>query len=213
MKQFVLILVFLGVVTSSALSQEVPDPQTAFLKSMVIPGWGHYYVDKSNWERGRYHIAAEGVVFLSFLGFNIHSKNLEQNWFTYAKAEAGVDIESRSRSFRLAVGEFNNLEAYNNYQEQSRNWDRILDDQPENRWNWGSSSKRFRYNDLRSRFERIEQQLPALIGLMVVNRVISGISAYNQAKKKQNGNSMTAMVRLLPVHRSKGIVARLSVHF
>jgi len=37
---------------------------------------------------------------------------------------------------------------------------------------------------LRDKEDRIENQLPAVIGLMLVNRVVSAISASNKAKEK-----------------------------
>lgn len=220
MKALLPLILFLLVCTMEVVSQpasekdsQLPDPKIAFLKSMAMPGWGHYYVDNSNWIRGQYHLAAEAALVLSFFGFTIHSKNLQQNWYAYGQAEAGVPIKDRSRQFQLAVGDFNNLEAYNDYQLRSRNWDQLFADTPENRWSWGSEAERSQYNDLRSRFETLDQQLPALLGLMVVNRIISGISAYNRARKKQQSHSMTTSLHLSPYQFSSGIVANMKIQF
>jgi hypothetical protein len=180
-------------IASGAISQDLtksevddlPDPKVSFLKSMVLPGWGHYYVDESNWTRGQYHIAAEVGLILSYIGLSVHTNNLRQNWFSYGRQEAGVPIEGRSRSFQLAVGDFNSLEAYNDYQLRSRNWDQLFADTPENRWNWQNGEDRNQYNHLRRRFETIDNQLPALFALMVMNRIISAISAYNRASKQR----------------------------
>ena len=177
-----------------------------------MPGWGHYYVDSNNWNRGKYHLGADVLVALSFFGFNIHSNNLQQNWYSYARDEAGIDIENRSRTIQLAVGDFNNLSEYNDYQLRTRNWDQLLEDRPENRWNWQNDELRNKYNNIRNRFENIDQQLPALIGLMVVNRVVSAISAYNRAIKLQNRNSDTALY-FTKYPQGTGIVANLKVRF
>lgn len=180
---------------------------------MVLPGWGHYYVDHANWTRGKYHLAAEAAVILSYLGLSVHSNNVQQNWYAYGRSEAGVPIEGRSRRFQLAVGSFSSLQAYNDYQLRSRHWDRLFADTPENRWSWSSQQERSKYNNLRSRFERIDQQLPALLGLMAVNRIISGISAYNRARKKASKQSVTSSVYLSPYRFNSGIVANVRIGF
>lgn len=189
-----------------------PNPRTAFLKSLAVPGWGHYYVDRNDWNRGKYHLGADLLAVISFLGLNIHSNNLQKDWYTYARSEAGIDIEGRNRTIQLAVGDFNNLGAYNDYQLRTRNWDQLIEDRPENRWTWLNDDLRNEYNDIRNRFENIDQQLPAIIGLMVVNRVISAISAYNRAGKVQQRSSETVFYLAQPSSRS-GVMANLQIHF
>jgi len=220
MKWLLSLLIYLFVITSGAVSQsvsdtetKVPDPKVAFLKSLVLPGLGHYYVNHSDWNRGKYHMAADAALILSYLGFSIHSHDLQHNWYSYGKAESGVAIRGRSRRFQIAVGNFDNLQAYNNYQERSRNWDKLFDDIPENRWNWSSETARTKYNDLRNRFEHIDRQLPALLVLMVVNRVISGISAYNRAQKVNEKHSVSSNLYLRPYRGNQGLVANLTFHF
>jgi hypothetical protein len=210
-----LLLILLLIISGSGYSQDTspgtnnPDPKIAFLMSLAMPGWGHHYVDKSNWTRGQFHLAAEAGLVLSYVGLRIHSNNLQQNWYTYARSEAGVDVEGRERNFRLAVGNFESLQAYNDYQERSRNWNLLYDDIPENRWSWTGTDNRSKYRDLRERFETIDQQLPALLSLMVVNRVVSAISAYNRARKQ----SSTASVHFAPYQGISGIVGHLRIRF
>lgn len=220
MKWLLTCLMLLFIIESGVIAQDLtesdedlPNPKIAFLKSIAFPGWGHYYVDKSNWARGQYHIAGEVGLILSYTGFSIHSNNLQQNWFSYGQHEAGVPIKGRSRAFQLAVGDFNSLEAYNDYQLRRRNWDQLFADTPENRWNWSSTKERLKYNDLRSRFERIDQQLPAILAMMALNRIISGISAYNRAKKRVEAGSLTSSVYLSPYQFTDGLVANVKVEF
>lgn len=205
--------VLTGEVSSQPASEQQPDPKIAFLKSMAVPGWGHHYVNQENWTRGKYHLAADAVLILSYLGFSIHSNNLQQNWFVYGREEAGVVIEGRSRRFQLAVGNFNSLQAYNDFQLRSRNWGLLFADTPENRWKWSGDAERSRYSNLRSRFEQIDQQLPALLALMAVNRIISGISAYNRAQRQEANRSVSSAVYLSPYRFSSGVVANLKIDF
>lgn len=198
---------------SSGLDSKAPSPRTAFLKSMAVPGWGHHYVNNESWNRGKYHLGADVVLLLSFFGLKIHSNNIQGNWYSYARNEAGIDIENRERTLQLVVGDFNSLQAYNDYQARARNWDQFIDDVPENRWAWQDNASREEYNSLRSRYENIDQQLPALIGLMVVNRLVSAISAYNRARKITSSKQSVTAWYLSPYRYGDGLVANLKVRF
>lgn len=212
--RYFLILFFslFGGVAIAQSGAESLSPQGAFLRSLAVPGWGHHYVDSNSWSRGQYHLGAEAALLISYFGLNIHSNNLQQNWQAYAVKEAGVSVKDRSRSFQLAVGEFNSLSDYNDFQTRARNWDQLIADTPENRWRWANDSRRNEYNSIRSRFESIDQQLPALVGFMVVNRLISAVSAYNWAKKAQAENSFTSL-SVGPGHGTQGVAAHLKVFF
>lgn len=190
--------------------QAQPEPSQALFRSVLLPGWGHYYVDKSNWARGQAHLASDVILIVSFFGLNIRAENLESQYQTLARLNAGVELRSRNRSFLLAVGDFANLDAYNDYQLRSRSWNRILEDRPENRWDWESAEKRREYRNLRSKVDRTEQRIPAIVSLLIVNRVVSGISAWMRAREKNDLPELT----FLPArtsYGSGGFVARISI--
>ncbi|WP_234571855.1 hypothetical protein [Rhodohalobacter sp. 614A] len=212
LKKILFPIIFTLVLISNGYSQQNSDPKGAFVRSLVVPGWGHYYVDHNEWRRGQIHLGAEVALIISYFGFSARADNLETQYETLASLEAGVDISGRSRTFRIAIGNFNTLTEYNDFQLRSRNWNRIFDAQAENKWNWETEDARNSYNDLRSDVDRVRNQLPAIFGLMVVNRVISAVSAYNRAKN----HSKTPELSLLPVStRSNGlgIVGKMNIRF
>lgn len=219
MSKYFLFAIFILCITPVACAQspdsvpQSPNPRTAFLKSLAVPGWGHHYVNSESWNRGKYHLGTDAVLLLSFFGFNIHSSNIRGSWYTYARNEAGIDIEGRGRTLQLAVGDFNSLQAYNDYQARVRNWDQFINDVPENRWNWQNDASREEYNSLRSRYENIDQQLPALIGLMVVNRLVSAISAYNRARKFSTSEQSATAWYFSHYRYGNGLVANFKVRF
>ncbi len=182
---FILMILFSISITATAqeidINKEV-TPRGAFLRSLVMPGWGHQYIDKTDWKRGQYHMAAEAIMILSYAGISVRSNTLESDLETYARANAGIDLSNKNRDFFLAIANYDNLEEYNDYQLRSRNWDNLITDDPANRWNWTEDDNRFRYQDMRERIDRNNNQLPALLTLMVANRVVSGISAFVKAR-------------------------------
>ncbi|MDZ7755952.1 hypothetical protein [Rhodohalobacter sp.] len=160
------------------------SPSAAFVRSLVLPGWGHFYAGNQHNTRGAVHVGADAALIGSIFGFNIRANRIENDYITFANLNAGVDLSSRDRSFRLAVADFNSLEDYNDYQLRTRNWNRLIEDTPNNRWNWPDSDARNRYSEMRSDSDRIRSQIPALAGIMVVNRIISAISAYNRVRNE-----------------------------
>lgn len=193
-------------------AQAQPDPKGSFLRSLVVPGWGHYYNDKTNWARGQAHLGADLVLIGSYFGLTHRAGNLEDQYATYAQLKAGVSIENRSRSFLLAIGQYDNLEEYNDYQLRSRNWDQLLQDEPENSWQWSDTEDRRRYRELRESSDKARNQLPAISALLVVNRVVSAISAYRRARDLSAGPDLV-FTPILSGDTSSGVVANISFRF
>lgn len=208
------LLLFSMMLVNASVSdaQDAPSPEGAFVRSLVVPGWGAYYTNPDQWRRGQIHLGAEVVLIASYFGLSIRANNIEDQYQTLASLKAGVEITDRSRSFQLALGDFDTLQEYNEYQLRSRNWNRLFEDQPENQWNWATEDDRENYNNLRSDVDRVKNQLPAILGLMVVNRVVSAISAYNRAKARANIPEMS----VIPVGTNEGemgVVARFNLQF
>ncbi len=188
------------------------SPRGAFLRSLVMPGWGHHYIDKTDWKRGQYHMAADAMMILSYAGIRVRNNQLENELETFALANAGIDLSNRNRDTFLAIANFDNLEAYNDFQLRSRNWDDLITDSAENRWNWVNDNDRFQYQDIRERIDKNSNQLPALITLLVANRVISGLSAFAKARN-MNRNLPEARFSYLNEFGEPGITASLRFGF
>lgn len=187
LKCFLLLSFLLVPILSTAqelqVSKDLPSPRGAFLRSMVLPGWGHQFIDKADWKRGQYHMAADAVMILSYLGLKSRVNYLEGNLETFALSKANADLSGRNREFFLAISNFDNLDEYNDFQLRTRNWNNLLSDTPENQWNWTVDGDRLEYQDMRERIDKNKNQLPALVTLMVANRVISGLNAFVRARK------------------------------
>jgi len=198
---------------SDAKAQSGPDPKVSFLRSLAVPGWGHYYNDSENWTRGQVHLGADLVLIGSYFGLTLRAQNLQDQYTTYAQLKSGVPINGRSRAFQLAIGQYNNLKEYNDSQLRSRNWHQVLPDVEENRWQWDSTEDRQRYQELREGSDKARNQLPAISALLVVNRVVSAVSAYRRARDMAAGPDLV----FTPVHShhtgSSGVVANFSFNF
>jgi hypothetical protein len=157
--------------------EQPKKPFMALTRSLIVPGWGHWYADGRDSRQAKWFLAADLALLAGTLGYHHQSQRSFETMTTVAQQQAGVDIRGRSTSFLLAVAQFNSLEAYNQYQEQTRNWHRFLTSTPENQWEWTSESERLKYNDVRSTYDNSKRQRSIFIGTMVLNRLVSGVSA------------------------------------
>jgi hypothetical protein len=214
LKSFALLITLtaLAGIQKSANAQDPIKPGNAFAKSLVLPGWGHYSIDSKNWARGKIHLGTEVALVASFLGFRARSIRIETQYETLANLKAGVDIGGRGRSFQLAIGDFGSLQEYNDFQLRSRRWNRLFEENSENQWLWASDKDRTRYRELRSERDNIRNQLPAILSLMVANRIIAGLSAYNRAKKLQNSPELS-LIPVTAVTGETGFMARVVYRF
>lgn len=156
-------------------------------------------------------MGADLALIASYFGFDARADNMQQRYFTLAELRAGVPVANRDRSFQLALAQFNNLQEYNEHQLRSRNWNNILPDTPENRWQWNSVDDRHAYRDLRENADRARNQLPAITAMLVVNRVVSAVSAFNRARNFQGPD--VAIAPVMDGNNQTGAQATLTFRF
>jgi len=188
------------------------SPRGAFLRSMAVPGWGHHYVDKTDWNRGKYHLSGEAVLVLSYLGLNVRANNLETDFRTLAQSRSGASLSGKDRDYLIALGNYDTLGEYNEAQLRSRRWDALFPDTQEYQWSWQRIDDRLQYRDTREKVDKTRNQLPALIVLMVGNRIASGISAYLRAQNI-SGNLPEAGLTYLDQPGYRGLAANFRFNF
>lgn len=197
---------------SQQKDDDLPSPRGAFLRSLAVPGWGHYYTDNNNWNKGKYYLGADAVLILTYFGLNARANYLENDFHTFAKSNAGATLEGKSRQYQLAVGNYDNLKEYNEAQLQLRNWNQLYPETAEFSWNWESGDLRNQYQNTRERVDKSRGQLPTLAALMVVNRLVSGISAFVQARKLWD-NAPEASFSYLNEYGEQGVMANIKFSF
>ncbi len=179
-----------------ALERSELSGHEAILKSLILPGWGHKTVNPSDWKRGRVHMAVEVIITTGLVRSVFQEQRYTSDYKTLARLKAGVSLNGKPRSFALALADYNTLEEYNAQMLRSRQWNRLIEETPEYQWHWLSQEDRESYRELRADADRADRQIPALISLMVTNRIISAFSAYNRARKAGEGQ---ISLRLDPV--------------
>ena len=171
-------------------------PQQAFLRSLVVPGWGHLSIGDAHITRGRAHMVTDiGLALAIVIGEQREARLLDDG-FALAQTYAGISLTDKSRSLQLAVSDYDSFEEYNETMLRLRNWNRLILDTPENHWAWESSQRRVEYQELREQADQAGRAMPIAISLMVANRVVSAISAARLAREQEG----TVTLSVAPVY-------------
>lgn len=206
-----LVLLISSISVGQDFVEKTPSPRGAFLRSLVVPGWGHYYVDKNDWRRGQYHLGADVALIASYFGMNNRVGNLDADLNTLARARAGTDLAGKGRRFEVAVANFDNQQEYNDFQRRSRRINNLLEG-PEFFWDWQTDFDRAQFENVREKRESAENQVSALVGVMVVNRIFSGLTSFSKARKLMKNTPEVNLSYLRP-DGQRGLTANVRIAF
>jgi hypothetical protein len=153
----------------------------AALYSTLIPGGGQYYLGKR--KTARYFFAAEALTWFGYLSFKTYGNWRRDDYIAFAAVNANADLEDKSDEHLAWVGFYNNIREFNSF---GRVWDperAYLPDTPENHWEWKSDDERQTYRDLRNRSLEAFRRSDFMIGVAILDRVVSVIDAVRSARR------------------------------
>jgi hypothetical protein len=143
--------------------------------SLILPGMGELYAD--NFRAGRYFMGADAALWITYGGFRTYGRWLKQDAQTFASQHAGASFDGKGDQFSVDLGNFNNVYDYNEAKLRNRQFDILYDPNSNFAWQWASDVNRTHYKDLRIRGDGVLRNSQFIIGVMVLNRIISAISA------------------------------------
>ena len=156
------------------------SPALAALYSIILPGAGHWYLDRM--DVGKYFLGADAISWTGLIVLNLHGDNVRDDARSYSVEHAQVtDPESRNNDYYANVGSYNSIYDYNN-DKLSRGEYSMLYDVNTQFWNWDTKANRDIFEAQRKKSERIYNNRVVFSSLLIVNRIASGISAFLIAK-------------------------------
>jgi len=160
----------------------------AFGLSILVPGLGHRYVSGGRWGgAGTVFVAADLTLWLGLATTIAQEGNFVDGYTTLVARRSGNSLDGKNRSFELALGSYDSSDEYLDALLRSRQWDRLDGAQdPDNQWNWETTEDRARYVELRGDADSADRRTKALIGALIVNRLISGITAALSSRKTRS---------------------------
>lgn len=152
------------------------SPALAALYSLIIPGAGHWYLDRM--DVGKYFVGAEAISWTGLIALNVHGDNVRDDSRSYSVEHAQVkNPGSKDDDFFINVGAYANVYEYNNQKLALGEYYNLYDVN-QNYWNWDNSENMDIYESQREKSERIYNNRIIFSSLLIANRVASAISAY-----------------------------------
>ena len=142
--------------------------------SLLLPGMGELYADA--YDVGKYFTIADGVLWGTFIGMNVYANWQEDNYKSYAETRAGINNENKDENYYATIGEYSNIESYNNEKALERNFEEMYD--PEFYfWKWDTNEERKTYRDMWTSSEQTKNDIRFIVGGLILNRIASAINA------------------------------------
>lgn len=179
------------------------DRFTYFLKSLVLPGWGEYSLGKKN--EALFFGSTEIALIAAAIGLDYYSGVREDDYKRYARVHAGVDNSGKDEQYWINLGNFKNVDEYNQYKTNRREFGSRYEN-AEDAWYWDSDKQRKKFDEIRISAEDAETYTYYAIGGLVLNHLASAINASYEAGKIVPKVSTT-------INKDNKVKSKLSVNY
>lgn len=163
---------------------------SAFVRSALFPGWGQRATGAN--KAARNFFVAEVGLWLGVISFNVHGNWLQDDYRLLASEHAQVDSRDKSDVFYVDIGNFTNIDEYNQSRLQRRDI-AALYDPATHYWQWDTEANRNRFADLRLRSDKAFSRSELFIAAILGNHIISGIHAAWLARRHNSNVKSTAL--------------------
>ena len=153
----------------------------AALLSALIPGLGEYYTGHKT--KAKFFFGAEAATWVGFFAFRTYGGWKKDDLIRFAAENAGANLEDKDDEFLDWVGFYRDIDEFNTLGRVSDPDRPYLPDIPENHWLWLSDTDQEAYRDLKNSSREAYRRANFMIGVAVVNRLISVIDSIRDAKR------------------------------
>lgn len=174
----------------------------AMLLSLVLPGAGHLYLDRM--DVGKFFVMGEAASWLGFAGLNIYGSALREDARTFASENASLNKSGKNDDYFSNVGNFNSIYEYNNDKLLKGQYSQLYD-VDSYYWNWNNVTNKESYEEQRKKSERVYNTRIVFGTTLIVNRIVSAISALILANKKPDAAGLNIQPELLQKNYGTGV--------
>lgn len=164
-----------SLLTLQAGSSEKKSAGLAALYSLILPGMGELYAD--GFSSGKYFLIADGLLWITFAAFEVSGNSLRDDARAFAVSRAGVDLQGKDDQYFVDVGNFLNVDDYNQKQLRDREPDKLYDPAAGYAWQWDSDASRATYREQRIESDNMFNNNKFVVAALIANRVASAINA------------------------------------
>ncbi len=165
--------------TNTASSKK--SPALALLFSLIIPGSGHFYLDRM--DVGKYFFGVDVAGWLGYATLSFYGDDVMNDAKTFSNQYAAVqDVDNKDDDYFSNVGNYANIYEYNNYQLTIGSYSTLYNVN-QYYWNWDNADNQNIFETQRKNSERIYNSRIIFGSILIANRIVAGISAYLIASK------------------------------
>ncbi len=147
--------------------------ETAFILSLLLPGQGQRYGERST--RGAIYTAIDISLWSGLFFTRMNYLDGRDRYRSYARQHAGVN-GTQTHDFYVDIGNYNSRDEFNAARRAQRSYDTQYD-RPETFWQWDTSDNRRHFKDMRINADRNKNYVWYMVGGLILNRVVSAIDA------------------------------------
>jgi hypothetical protein len=167
-------------------SYKKKNPAISIFLSLLVPGAGHLYAGRM--DVGKYFLATEAACWLGVVGLDLYGNWLRDDSRTFASEHSGLNKNGKDDDYFSNVGSYDNIYLYNNEKLANGQWEKIYDINSYF-WNWDNETNKNLFDTQRKRSERTYNARIVFVTGLVVNRIISAMSALILTNKINNNSS------------------------
>ncbi len=145
----------------------------AFLKSVLIPGWGQISTGRT--VRGYIFLGAEVALIAGYIGFQARETWLKDDYITYANQHANL-IGDHPHQFYVDIGNWLDQRSYNEQRNLERDFEALYP-RPTDTWSWDSDDNRAHFKSMRIASDISGRLAIFMVGGMIINHLASAIDA------------------------------------
>ncbi len=169
--------------------QGLKSTSTAALLSLLLPGAGEIYAGAET--KGKIFMLSEVSLWAGFFGFRTYGSWLKNDYRSYAASHARINLENKTDSFFDELAYYDNRDQYNQFAPLYNPGEK--QPYPETDfwyWQWDSRDSRLHYRDLKNRSKDVSRKALYMVGLSVVNRIISVVDALKTVRSYNRKRSL-----------------------
>lgn len=161
-------------ITPNDQSKPYKDRKKAFLRSLILPGAGEYYLGKKNLARAFF--ATEITLWLSYFAFQKYGKWVRNDALVFAATHSGAEIEGKPSQFFVDIGNYTDIYQYNDAKLRFGEYEKYYAE-ADYFWSWDLDSNRQKFENMRITSDRARNRSTYVLGAVFANHLISAIHA------------------------------------
>jgi len=159
---------------SNDRSKPHKDRKKAFLRSLILPGAGEYYLGKHTLAKAFF--ATEVTLWLSYFAFRQYGKWIRDDALAFAATHSAAGIEGKPSQFFVDIGNYIDIYQYNEAKLRFGEYEKVYDE-ADFFWSWDRDNNRQKFENMRIAGDRALNRSTFVIGAVFANHLISAIHA------------------------------------